>query len=1802
MKKLKLFFACLLMAVLSIGQVWAAEQVAYTLAVASTGGNSSPHNSYTAAATTTISGIEWSVLGNSNQSPWRLGGKESNCSGVDRDVHSNTAISDNISKIEITHGTASNITVNSMTVIVSKNSDFSSPVSTLTPEFVASDVVTVTRPEGKDWSNCYFKFVYNLSVSGNSNKFVQFSGAVFYKETGGTPTCATPTFSPAAGAVASGTQVTISCSTDGAAIHYTTNGDAPTASSPTYSNAITVSSATTIKAIAVKDGLSDSEVATAAYTILEPKTIEQIMPASADEGAEFLLNDVTVTYAYGSYVYVKDATGYMLIYSAIAEAANGKVLQGLQGKAKLYSQLPEISTVTKAPTVTDGSAVAPETLSAYPVAADLNKYVTLEGVTFASATSFSGSVTNETGSFESSDLIFRNTFKLSGVSLTAGTPYRVVGIVQKYNDNFQIYPISFEEIVGGSQVATPTFSPAAGTYTEVQSVTLSCETEDAAIYYTTNGDAPTTSSTLYKGAISVGESMTIKAIAVKDGMDDSNVASATYTINLPADPEVTCTWDLSAESYVADPEPTADLIQWTSTYVTMKAEKNSGGTGVNNYIPPTRTSTRFYTSNKITFIPANSKQITTIVITAATSGYATALKNATWTNATAAASDTEVTITASGAGNVVCVLGANTGITAVTVNYEPYVAPTTYAVSFAAPEHGSLAIANGVTPIASGDEFVEGTELTVSAEPASGYVLDAIKVIETSDPENDVTNTVLAGTTLTVPAFAITISATFVENAAPAATLTLSENGVSAYFPGEHHQGDVVNLPLTSSADCVKDFVGWSTNASCADAPQYAPGAEYTLASTEQTLYAVYATASGSSYVKTALASIASGSEVVVTEAKTVEEVLTTWALTYNTTSKKTIASVVTDAENVLDVAGLTNGFWILTKDGDNFSLTAKGTTDKLYCTNTNDGVRVGEGEANTFSIKDSYIYTSATDDARYLGVYNATDFRCYTSINNNIKDQTLAFYKKTATYSDYATTCVAALADPEFTPAAGVYAEAKNVVITAEDGTIHYTLDGTDPTSSSTEYTAPIVLDKNGTTTIKAIAISATSQSAIVSATYTINLPLSTIQAVYDKAVEVEGIETAVNIKFNNWVVSGISTDNKNVYVTDGEKGFVIYNSDADHDFSVNDKLNGTVATSLKLYNKFADVVGLKAGAEGLTVTHDGVITPVDATIADLGAVNTGAPIILKGVLFDGSVLSDGVNSITPYTTFYADAVTSLESGKYYNITGIYVHFNNTKEIAPRSAEDIQEVDLADPEISYNPASDEITKGEEDSWSAPTLVNPHTLAIASYVSNNEAVATVSDGGLIQLAGGLGTAVITAHTNGNATYGAGNATYTITVNAPAPTPTGTTYRKVTATADITDGEYLIVYETSSVAFDGSLETLDAVGNTVDVTINEGVIAGTAAIDAAVFTIDVTAGSIKSASNKYIGVSSYSNGLSTSDNAAEFENALSIDADGNAVIVITTTGGDMKLRYNSASNQLRFRYYKNDGQQAIQLYKKETPKYSVTYAAGEGSGDAPAAVEYEEGETFTVAAADLFTAPADKEFDKWNDGTNDYAPGDTYTVGTADVVLTAIWKDAAPEPTYETVRTGLDINRFYTVCLPKKVIAIKGASFWTLNNKSQDGATAYLEEETNNLPFAAGKPFIIQATADKLEVVYEGEATETPGVNGAIHGTLTYMDAAALAAAGSDVYMLFSNELRPVGENNHLDANRAYVKVGELNSVSSVPQGAPGKRVVAMPMQKDQAQGFENLDASEKPLKVMIDGTLYILRGEKVYDATGRLVK
>ena len=173
MKKLRYFCTLLLMAVVSVA--WAEDELVYTLTPAS-GSN----NAYANNCDIEIAGITWNLTGNSTYQPWRIGGK--NLNGVDRTLYSKTAIDDNITKIEVTHGAASSITINSWTLVVASDANFTSVVSTLTPTFTASETTTIIKPDGVDWSNCYYKFIYNVTVSGTSNKFLQFSEAKFYKD------------------------------------------------------------------------------------------------------------------------------------------------------------------------------------------------------------------------------------------------------------------------------------------------------------------------------------------------------------------------------------------------------------------------------------------------------------------------------------------------------------------------------------------------------------------------------------------------------------------------------------------------------------------------------------------------------------------------------------------------------------------------------------------------------------------------------------------------------------------------------------------------------------------------------------------------------------------------------------------------------------------------------------------------------------------------------------------------------------------------------------------------------------------------------------------------------------------------------------------------------------------------------------------------------------------------------------------------------------------------------------------------------------------------------------------------------------------------------------------------------------------------------------------------------------------------------------------------------------------------------------------------------------------------------------
>ena len=144
------------------------------------------------------------------------------------------------------------------------------------------------------------------------------------------------------------------------------------------------------------------------------------------------------------------------------------------------------------------------------------------------------------------------------------------------------------------------------------------------------------------------------------------------------------------------------------------------------------------------------------------------------------------------------------------------------------------------------------------------------------------------------------------------------------------------------------------------------------------------------------------------------------------------------------------------------------------------------------------------------------------------------------------------------------------------------------------------------------------------------------------------------------------------------------------------------------------------------------------------------------------------------------------------------------------------------------------------------------------------------------------------------------------------------YVKVTSAPADWSGEYLIVYEAGNVAFNGGLTTLDAVSNTIPVTIVDNAIEATDVVNAAKFTINAS-GNILSASGYYIGRTANSNGL-LSSTSTKYTNTISLNSDGSAHIV---GSGNAVLRYNATSGQYRFRYYKSSSyasQKAIALYK------------------------------------------------------------------------------------------------------------------------------------------------------------------------------------------------------------------------------------------------------------------------------------------
>lgn len=281
---------------------------------------------------------------------------------------------------------------------------------------------------------------FNLSIS---NKNLQATSIVIDYTPATSSAVATPAFSVLSGRYTETQNVEITCATEGATIYYTTNGDDPTAASTEYSGAISVSTTTTLKAIAIKVGESSS-IASATYTL--PIEVADIAAFNATTEGDFvkITGEITIVFSDGnSSVYAQDASGSMLIYDfdyvKTEGLTNGKTLTGLVGTTDNYNG-PQMTNVI-APALGEGTPVEPAVVSEVTVG-DLHKFVKLENVQFTETCDLSSR--GEQGTLTSNLLVYNRLYNVSLGTAIQGKNYDIEGFVSVYSGTAQLYPISLE--------------------------------------------------------------------------------------------------------------------------------------------------------------------------------------------------------------------------------------------------------------------------------------------------------------------------------------------------------------------------------------------------------------------------------------------------------------------------------------------------------------------------------------------------------------------------------------------------------------------------------------------------------------------------------------------------------------------------------------------------------------------------------------------------------------------------------------------------------------------------------------------------------------------------------------------------------------------------------------------------------------------------------------------------------------------------------------------------------------------------------------------------------------------------------------------------------------------------------------------------------------------------------------------------------------------------------------------------------------------------------------------------------------
>lgn len=360
-----------------------------------------------------------------------------------------------------------------------------------------------------------------------------------YSRDGGDTQVAAPGFSPVGGTYSEAQSVSIASATSGATVYYTLDGSKPTRNANLYSGSIDIDEDTTLRAFAVKDGLSDSIIAGAGYLIDTGSgdgfttgvsqlgatatvwfrnsypgsfvdlhhSITQDGNTSAQENVGMSFNDALDRWEYTLETPSSGTLNYSFTYPTdIGNKDSSWFAHQLDGNCELAA--PAFSPVG-------------------------GRYTSTQNVSLSTAESGAAIHYTTDGSAPTT---LSPVYPGSPIAVTSAATINAIAVLSDGRESC----LGSESYViedGSTEVAAPTFSHSGGTYDHIIRVSMLTQTPGAYIHYTTDGSTPTTDSPVFTAPVEVridpdympDGTVTVKAVAIRDGAS-SQITEASYTV------------------------------------------------------------------------------------------------------------------------------------------------------------------------------------------------------------------------------------------------------------------------------------------------------------------------------------------------------------------------------------------------------------------------------------------------------------------------------------------------------------------------------------------------------------------------------------------------------------------------------------------------------------------------------------------------------------------------------------------------------------------------------------------------------------------------------------------------------------------------------------------------------------------------------------------------------------------------------------------------------------------------------------------------------------------------------------------------------------------------------------------------------------------------------------------------------------------------------------------------------------------------------------------------------------------------